>query len=77
MAIDIHMVLLGDTNDSHWTVMEILFPKEYWLPSLMVPKGIVVVFDEGQKMPNFAMVRFHFEQTFTMLLIDYILLIEA
>jgi hypothetical protein len=71
------MVLLGDTNDYHWTIMEVFFPKKYWLPSLMVPKGIVVVFDDDHQMLNFAMVRFHFEQTFTMLLLDYILLIEA
>jgi hypothetical protein len=68
------MVLLGDTNDYHWTIMEVFFPKNHWLPSLMVPKGIVVVFNDGHQMLNFAMVRF---QTFTMLLIDYILLIEA
>jgi len=41
------MVLLGDTNDYHWTIMEIFFPKKYWLLSFMVPKGIVVVFDDG------------------------------
>jgi len=41
------MVLLGDTNDYHWTIMETFFPKKYWLLSFMVPKGIVVVLDDG------------------------------
>jgi hypothetical protein len=71
------MVLLGETNDYYWTIMEVFFPKKYWLPSFMVPKGIVVVFDYGHQMLNFVVVRFHFEQTVTILLIDYILLLEA